>query len=175
MNARIIAFVGCRLLALYLLLNYALVALVKLIQTIAPVAGGGSSLDFAINALIFVIFLGAGLGIWLRAGWISDRLVGSRPEIGKPYPGVEGWQALGVALVGGLFLMAGVKYIGAWLAMITKDSLTAAQVQPQIIMVCSGFNLAIGILLLTYARNIVEGLKALRSWGNKPFVSEDEE
>ena len=160
MNAGSVAFIACRLLALYVAFNYGLGTLCALIVNLAATAWMAATTQ----AVILAIVLGTGAIFWTRAAdcanWLTRPLPPKSDSAGWT---AADWQTMAVVWVGGLFALTGLHYL--WLLLQIRID-HADEPEPALFMLLHVlFYIAVGAALITAARPLVSALRRLRKWG----------
>src|SRR3569623_2916360 len=102
MTARLVAFVFCRLLAVYLVFSGLSAALLAFQFSQTPIELVWPSwVALLIKCAVWIF---ASSGLWICAGWVSLRITRPVPETTQPV-GIGDRKALIEALVGGLYIM----------------------------------------------------------------------
>ena len=188
MDARIVAYVAARLLALYLVVGNALtLAAVAIAGLFEPSEYRGLSVSAA--SISAVIYLVAGITLWTGSRWISDRVAGSLKAVDLKDCGPDRWKALSVAVAGGLSLMAALKIFvqpSLWVRILMgqmtlwkpePSPLDAVMPQEPSLMPIL-FEVVVfavfGIALIACQNTIVRAINSVVNWANKPFIEERE-
>ncbi len=179
MDARIVAFVAARLLALYLVLGNALgFAVMALIGAFAP-SGDYGWMGIATSVLAAIAYAAAGAVVWVSSRWISDRVAGRLKSVELSDSGPDRWKALSIAIAGAISLVTGlrilVKAIPALLMNATAENGMFNTPDPwRQVAVQVGFFLVLGIALIAFQNTIVRGINAARDWAGKPVINDGE-
>jgi len=174
MNARIIAFIACRLFAVYLfvmyVLNFTLMAVFAFVtgQSEAGLTYGGVFFAPVFSAMIAAV-------LWFGAGWISNRVAGSLPEAGSEGISLVQWRAMVVAAIGVLFVMKGADLCNEALKILVPQAPSPESTFLPLLAISSVVYALVGIALIAGPRLIIEGFKGVQSWLTKPaFTREDQ-
>ncbi len=172
MNARTIVFVSCRLFAAYLLITQVLGFLT---QTVFFLATGSPQSVEAAAVLAALYILGA-LILWFGAGFISHRLPGAFAETKNAALNISHWAFFCVSSVGAISIFTGLRFLGGLL----QDQLTPNEnavnfAKAYLYLTLYAASLTIfGLIILLFAKTIVQRLSAFQVWASKPLIGEDE-
>jgi hypothetical protein len=177
MSAHIIAFVVCRLFAVYLLVRHGL----NFIGLVVALAHGprdetnNPGIFFA-GPLIYALYMMVALFLWFRADWIADRVAKPIPEPLTEDMRFERWQALLITAVGFLALFPATQlFRQSWSLGHDKGyELTSGGFEP-LSLAAALVYLVVAVLFICCARKIVSGMNAFRDWASKPFIEADSE
>jgi len=177
MNARIAAFVACRLFAVYLfvmyVLNFTLLAVGAFVASQAypdlmSVTYSGLTFAPIFSALIAAV-------LWFGAGWISSRVSQVLPEEGAGRMDFVQWKALIIAAIGVLFVLKGTELFSQAIKLLTHQESPQENSFLPFVVGSGGVYILVGIALIAGLRTIAGGFKALQSWLTKPaFGGEDQ-
>ena len=169
MNAEIVAFIACRLLALYVAFNYGLGTLCALIVNLAATAWMAATTQ----AVILAIVLGTGAIFWTRAAdcanWLTRPLPPKSDSAGWT---AADWQTMAVVCDGGLFALTGLHYLGLLLQVWISHTDEPGSALFALVHVL--FYIAIGVILVSAARPLVSALRRLRQWGVEPIYKDEQ-
>jgi hypothetical protein len=173
LNARIIAFVMCRLFAVYLVVAHGINAVLQfLIVMLAPHQEGLEApvWHYAVLAgVTTVLHMLLAAVLWNGASWISRTVSAPMPEKVEDKPAGDGWQAVVVFAVGWLTVLSGVAYlVNGARALMEQGGLF------QYLMLAVIF-LGIGGALIMFPGAIVSGLERFRAWGGKPLIEAEDQ
>jgi hypothetical protein len=169
MNAGSVAFIACRLLALYVIVNYGLGTVCALIADLAATAWRGA----AAQTVVLAIALGAALILWTRAANLANGLTRPLPPtVDSANWTAADWQTMAVVCVGGLFALTGLHYL--WLLLQIRISHSDEPESALFALLHVLFYIAIGVILVSAARPFVSALRQLRQWGVEPIYKDEQ-
>lgn len=178
MNARAIAFVVSRLVAVLLIvtdigdrvLQFAVVLLTgqASLSDFEPVLIGNAAAIIANGAMA--------AGLWFGADWLSSRLAGQTENMDVGNADARSWQIFSICLLGCASVFVSFVTLGQAIFAYLSNEVAfklASEVAPPIV---TGLMLLIvGAGLISFAKAIVDGLVRLRAWGAKPFVEGEDQ
>ncbi|HVZ29458.1 MAG TPA: hypothetical protein VG839_03625 [Asticcacaulis sp.] len=176
MNARIVAFVACRLFAVYLLIMYGVSFVIQLV--IASLAPRPEDSEGVIGQYILTagvataLYMLLAFGLWTGASWISRTVSAPVPEKFEDKPAGDRWQAVALSAVGWLTLMLAAGQSGRLIsAFIQTDGSTG--LSPNVVQCLVLLTLGGGFTL--FSRSVVRGLERFRAWGRKPLIAAEDQ
>lgn len=171
MNARTVAFIASRLLALYLFVMYVLNFTAQGVAIFVSRQIEPDQRSWAYFGMSFTPIVSALLAavLWFGAGWISSRVVKSLPQANAEAVDIDQWKTLVVAAIGALFVLRGAGVFSQSLRMLLRDN----TLSPFIIGSSVCYVLA-GIALIAWSRSVISGVKAVWSWFAKPAFTGEE-
>ncbi|MGA9658469.1 MAG: hypothetical protein WBQ60_05170 [Asticcacaulis sp.] len=178
MNARNMAFVACRLFAVYLFVIYVLNFTLQAVGVFAMRNSYPELNDVAYLGLIFAPIFSALIAavLWFGAGWISSGVSRALPEEGNA-KGIDlvQWKALIIAAIGVLFILKGTDSINQVLKLLIVQAPSPEDRFLPFLAGSSMIYILMGIALIAGLGTIAGGFKALQSWLTKPaFTGEDQ-
>ena len=174
MNARVIAFIACRLFAVYLfvmyVLNFTLMAVFAFVtgQAESELTYGGAFFAPVFSAMIAAV-------LWFGAGWISNRAAGSLPEADIEGISLAQWRAMVVAAIGVLLVMKGADLCSEAIKLWVRQAPSPESALLSLLAVSGVVYALAGIALIAGPRLMIEGFKGLRSWLTKPVFTGDDQ
>lgn len=171
MDARIAAYVAARLLALYLLANNVLTAVVLIIRAVMLLQPGEAWTSALAELFGLAAYLAGFSVFWFGAGWISQRLAEPLKVGSSIAMDVDRWKALALAVSGAMAILWALKIITD----VSLWKVVATGQVPLPGLACEEFVLLIyGGAMIAFQNQIVKGINALCAWANTPFISPDE-
>ncbi len=170
MDAKVVAYVAARLLALYLIAGNALGTAALAVMGAIDHPPDFGWVAIAAPAAATVVYLVAGAAIWMSSRWISNRVAGSLKTVELADSGPDRWKALSVALTGALSLVTALKILvnpSLWMNVVT------GQIPLLPIVLQIGLFLAVGIALVAFQNTIVRAINAVVAWANAPFIGRE--
>lgn len=180
MNALSLAVIGCRLLAIYIVL---VKGIDFVLQAFASAVMGqwGYVLPMMGLALSYLIPAAA---LWFAAGWFAERIAGIASGDFAEDREPQRWEALAVFAAGWIALLFALSYLTAllrnWLVRPpgsenrSLSELEMFQIDSLILWMFVAYS-AVGLVLVFLPRTLVSGIAALRSWAGKPVIERDAE
>lgn len=176
MNARIIAFVACRLFAVYLFIMYGANAVLQLlIIALAPHQDNEAPIwHYAITAgaaaSLYMVFA---FGLWTGASLISRAISAPVPEKFEDKPAGSHWQAVVVSVIGWLSLLLALGYASHAIDTLTRPDRSYIDL-PHLVLPGLVY-LVLGGSLTLFPASLVRGLEGLRAWGRKPLIEAEDQ
>ncbi len=174
MNARVVAFVACRLMALVVALNFLSMALVSFLLALFSIGGASAARYIVVRGIAVAIFSGLAAGCWIFAGPLSDQFK-STGHPATPALTAEDAKSLAIAFTGGLFLFGAIRAVDAAAAAFLRNSAEPGEGVYSSLALQAAIFFLVGVVLMAFAARIVRGINALRHWGNQPFFGRDGE
>jgi hypothetical protein len=173
MSAQTIAFLACRLLAVFILVTQGIKFMIEAIavQVFTPPADSRMWMASAILIPIYCVVFSI---LWFGAGPVSQRIARNDSRDVDPKMTLDQWQALVVSALGCVCLLFAVRALGALAQAHVYNTINMGgshRVAPEMVLI--GIQSAAGIIFLGLPHNIVSGLNALRAWIAHPLIKTD--
>ena len=186
MNVRLIAFIGFRLLAVYLMVLYGLPVLVQALGFFGSMDNPEYTRFIVLNALSGLAFYIVAAVLWFGARGLSARLVRGLsarlvrglPETLDEATAFQQWQALIMSGIGWYALLISLRlFHQAFQSRIEQPSYATVSIDGFLtFLVQAGvIYFVFGLMLILLPRTLGRALDRLRAWGASPVIAEEGE